>query len=284
MVSDMENCQHGNFAPVETLSILPNSQAGIERHKCVVCAYQGGLRMGIQSTHLSDIPEFPIKCKHGKTAPEYLLLGLPESQAGTGRHKCAICAFHGGYKFGMELWKNDPAIEKPSPSLATVSIVQVEMPVFGANPFLGNKKTFKARVKIDQEKIDAERKDLGLIGEQLVVEYEKKLLRRSRLNDLASKIIHTSVIEGDGAGYDILSYTPSGEKKFIEVKTTTGLVGAPFYMSANEVKFSKQNSQNYYLYRVFELKQKERLGKFFLFQGDVTEQFHFNPVVFQVAR
>jgi len=39
--SDMENCQHGNFAPVNT-RILPNSQAGIERHKCVICAYQGG--------------------------------------------------------------------------------------------------------------------------------------------------------------------------------------------------------------------------------------------------
>src|SRR5688572_21427935 len=115
----MENCQHGNFAPVEILRILPNSQAGIERHKCVVCAYQGGLRMGIQSTHLSEAPEFPVKCKHGKTAPEYLLFGLSESQAGTGRHKCAVCAFHDGYKFGMELGKNDPAIEKSSPSLVT---------------------------------------------------------------------------------------------------------------------------------------------------------------------
>ena len=279
----MENCQHGNFAPVEKLNILPISQAGIERHKCVICAYQGGLRMGIQSTHLNGVPEFPIRCKHGKTAPEYLLLGLPESQAGKGRHKCATCAFHDGFKFGLELGKNNLSIETPAQSHATDDIVQVEMPNFGSNPFLGNKKTFKPR-KVDYTKVDSERRDLGLLGEQLVVAHERKLLTRNHLDDLAFNIIHTSVIEGDGAGYDILSYTLSGEKKFIEVKTTTSRVDAPFYMSANEVEFSKQYSQNYYLYRVFELKQKERRGKFFLFQGDVTEQFHFNPVVFQVAR
>ena len=280
----MENCQHGNFAPVETLRILPNSQAGIERHKCVICAYQVGLRMGIQSTHLSDIPEFPIKCKHRKTAPEYLLLGLPESQAGTGRHKCAICAFYDGFKSGLQLGKKDFSIEKPVSLLATEGIIQVEIPVIGSNPFLGNKKTFKTRKGIDQKKVDSERKDLGLLGEELVFEYERTLLTRSHLDDLASKIIHISVIEGDGAGYDILSYTQSGENKFIEVKTTTGPVNTPFYMSTNEVEFSKQNSQSYYLYRVFELKQKELRGKFFLFQGDVTEQFYFNPVIFQVAR
>ena len=84
------------------------------------------------------------------------------------------------------------------------------------------------------------------------------------------------------AGYDILSYMPSGEKKFIEVKTSTGRVEAPFYISANELEFSKQHSQNYYLYRVFGLKQKERRGKFFLFQGHVTEEFHFTQWFFKL--
>jgi 5-methylcytosine-specific restriction endonuclease McrA len=37
-----------------------------------------------------------IKCSHGKEAPEYLIDGLPISQAGPGRHRCAICAYADG--------------------------------------------------------------------------------------------------------------------------------------------------------------------------------------------
>lgn len=279
----MENCQHGNFAPVKELGGLPVSQAGIERHKCVICAYQGGLRMGIQSTHLNGVPEFPIKCKHGKSAPEYLLLGLPESQAGTGRHKCAVCAFYNGFMFGLELAQTDLSIEKPGLSRTAEGIVQVEIPVLGSNPFLDHERKFKAK-KVDYKKAENERKDLGLLGEQLVIEHERKVLLKKHLDKLADNIIHVSLRDGDGAGYDILSYKPNGEEKFIEVKTTTGLVNTPFYMSANEVDFSKQNSQSYYLYRVFALKQNERRGKFFMYQGDITQQFHFNPTVFQVTR
>lgn len=274
----MENCQHGNFAPVKELSNLPSSQAGIERHKCVICAYQGGLRMGIQTENVSVIADFPIKCKHGKSAPEYLLLGLPESQAGTGRHKCAICAFYDGYQEGLKLSQKNPSIEMP-----VDGIVQVDLPTFGSNPFLEHERTFKPR-KVDYRKVEIERKDLGLLGEKLVIEYERNVLLNKRLEKLAERIIQVSARDGDGAGYDILSYTPSGEEKYIEVKTTKGLVNTPFYMSANEVQFSQLNSQNYYLYRVFELKQNERRGKFFLFHGDVTTHFHFNPMVFQVAR
>jgi len=279
----MENCQHGNFAPVENLSSLPDSQAGIERHKCVICAYQGGLRMGIQTANLSVVPEFPIKCKHGKSTPEYLLLGLPESQAGTGRHKCAICAFHDGFKFGLDLAQNEFPLGKSTPSKTADGIVQVDIPALGSNPFSGKNRTFKAK-KVDYQKADTERKDLGLLGEQLVIEHERRILLKNHLDDLANHIVHIAMRDGDGAGYDILSYTPKGHEKFIEVKTTIGLANTPFYMSANEVEFSKQNHQNYYLYRVFALKQTERRGKFFMFQGDVTEQFHFHPITFQVAR
>lgn len=40
-------------------------------------------------------------CKHGNAAPLDLLAGLPPSQAGAGRHKCAVCAYEAGFEAGL---------------------------------------------------------------------------------------------------------------------------------------------------------------------------------------
>ena len=40
-------------------------------------------------------------CKHDKTAPKDTLNALPESQGGTGRHRCVICAYDAGYQKGL---------------------------------------------------------------------------------------------------------------------------------------------------------------------------------------
>jgi hypothetical protein len=34
----------------------------------------------------------------GKRAPKDVIDALPESQAGKGRHKCAVCAYHAGFE------------------------------------------------------------------------------------------------------------------------------------------------------------------------------------------
>lgn len=36
-------CKHGSTAPIELLNSLPQSQGGIARHKCAVCAYNQGV-------------------------------------------------------------------------------------------------------------------------------------------------------------------------------------------------------------------------------------------------
>jgi len=44
-------------------------------------------------------------CKHGKNAPKYVLREIPESQAGTARHGCVVCAFNAGVEEGRRLEK-----------------------------------------------------------------------------------------------------------------------------------------------------------------------------------
>ncbi len=40
-------------------------------------------------------------CAHEKSAPREMLEELPQSQAGTGRHKCAVCAYNAGFQDGV---------------------------------------------------------------------------------------------------------------------------------------------------------------------------------------
>src|SRR5207249_4854860 len=79
---------------------------------------------------------------------------------------------------------------------------------------------------------------LGLAGEQLVVRYEQERLSRAGHDRLAGKIVHTSAVESDSRGFDILSYETDGRERLIEVKTTRFGALTPFFASRNEVDVS----------------------------------------------
>ena len=79
---------------------------------------------------------------------------------------------------------------------------------------------------------------LGLAGEQLVVRYEQERLSRAGHDRLAGKIVHTSAVESDSRGFDIISYETDGRERLIEVKTTRFGALTPFFASRNEVDVS----------------------------------------------
>jgi Domain of unknown function (DUF3883)/Domain of unknown function (DUF3427) len=121
---------------------------------------------------------------------------------------------------------------------------------------------------------------LGLLGEELVLKEEIKSLRNAGRNDLADKVVHVSVVEGDGAGHDIKSYTPDGQIKFIEVKSTKGNASAAFFISPNEVEFSRKNAKNFYLYRLYDLDSNTRSAKVYVLCGDLTNTLELRPTQF----
>ncbi|MED4461840.1 DUF3427 domain-containing protein [Metabacillus fastidiosus] len=112
------------------------------------------------------------------------------------------------------------------------------------------KREFKGKV-IDFADNEEKNRELGLLGEKLVVESEKRWLEDHNRADLAEKVIHVSEKIGDGTGFDILSFGLDGSKKYIEVKTTRGGIGTPFYISTNEYEFAKLNYKNFFLYRLY---------------------------------
>jgi hypothetical protein len=141
---------------------------------------------------------------------------------------------------------------------------------------------FRARKIIDRSLTDARNVELGLAGEMLVLSHEMQSLRNSCRPELADKILHVARIEGDGAGYDILSYTTTGDIKYIEVKTTTSGDDSSFYMSSNEVSFANQHRINYYLYRVYNFDQLHNTGKFFVINGNDLKDYRLTPINYRV--
>lgn len=114
---------------------------------------------------------------------------------------------------------------------------------------------------------EQENKRLGDLGELLVLEYEKARLRKAGINKVPEQ---KSKSEGDGIGYDILSYDDSGNEKFIEVKTTRQSYLSPFFITRNELERSKKDSDKFVLYRLFEFDEDHNKSKYLTYPGDLS--------------
>lgn len=143
-------------------------------------------------------------------------------------------------------------------------------------------------VKRDYVKSNKNKKIAGDTGEQIILAIEKQKLNDFGRDDLSEKVNWDSKDMGDGLGYDILSYDilPNGEEKeiFIEVKTTTGSINKPFDVSINEVKFSQEHSDSFYIYRVYSLSSGCSKVKYYKIAGSIPENFNLIPTSFQAYK
>lgn len=102
----------------------------------------------------------------------------------------------------------------------------------------------------------ASNQSLGLAGELLVFERERLRVHAEHGEEYVSRVVHVSLTEGDGAGYDIRSVRDTGSgitPYYLEVKTTSGDANTAFYISENEVNFAAANPQSFELVRVHSL-------------------------------
>ena len=128
----------------------------------------------------------------------------------------------------------------------------------------------------DFKKAAKENSMTGNLGEKLVLDYEKAKLRSLAINDVDEKVFLTSSKKekyGNAYPCDIISYDPkTGKEVFIEVKTTRSGINTPFFISAEEVKFSVEHEKEYVLYRVFDA-LKNGAPKFYKTEGKVEDNF-----------
>lgn len=113
--------------------------------------------------------------------------------------------------------------------------------------------------KFDPVERDFRNHVLGKAGEEFVLGVERMRLARAERPDLARRIRWVAAEDGDGAGYDILSFEPNGEERLIEVKTTNGAAKTPFFITRNEQEVSRAHVQTWRLYRVHLFAQTPRI-------------------------
>jgi hypothetical protein len=80
------------------------------------------------------------------------------------------------------------------------------------------------------------------------------------------------------------SYDLDGEVKYIEVKTTKGNNKTSFFMSINEVQFSKSHISNYYIYRLYNFDENNNSGKMYMTKGSVVDEYSLVPISFRVEK
>ena len=94
--------------------------------------------------------------------------------------------------------------------------------------------------------------DTGDMGEHFVADNERRLLAGTPYADG----VNEGCADDFGAGYDIFSFTTDGKPKFLEVKSTTGDLDDPFFISDGELKFARfclEQNLHYELHRVYYL-------------------------------
>ena len=147
-----------------------------------------------------------------------------------------------------------PANARSRPAgIQETAVIQV-----GPPPTLSNepppeelRQTLETARRFDVAGRDERNRALGRAGEERVLYHERATLTGAGRRDLAERVKWVSEEEGDGAGYDIASFSPEGRDRLIEVKTTNGWERTPFHISRNELAVAERMSAAWHLLRLW---------------------------------
>ncbi|WP_177331713.1 DUF3883 domain-containing protein [Pseudomonas sp. NBRC 111123] len=172
--------------------------------------------------------------------------------------------------------------EVKSPAQKSYSAVLVESPVMEERQRLVASTRSRPRLprKFDYAARDEANRKLGRLGEDWVIGYEQHRLTLIGHPELFQSLEWISDTQGDGAGYDILSFESDVLHRYIEVKTTNGGIASPFIVSHNELEFSAEAGEQFYLYRVFQLSGEPKL---FILRGDLSSQLYLKPLDYRAS-
>ncbi|WP_336333203.1 DUF3883 domain-containing protein [Pseudomonas putida] len=172
--------------------------------------------------------------------------------------------------------------EVKTPAQKSYAAALVQSPVMEERQRLVTTAPFRKRLprKLDYAARDEANRKLGRLGEDWVIGYEQHRLSEMGSPELFQKLEWISDTQGDGAGYDILSFENDVVHRYIEVKATNGGIASSFVVSHNELEFSAEAGGQFYLYRVFQLSCDPKL---FILRGDLSSQLYLKPLDFRAS-
>lgn len=133
--------------------------------------------------------------------------------------------------------------------------------------------------KIDFVGRESRNRELGVAGERWVLGLERSRLEAAGRRDLAERVAHVSFERGDGYGFDIESFdVRTAEPRLIEVKSTRCGIGAPFFVTSNELRVSAEHASIYRLYRVHSFGIRTRV---YILEGDLGRSCQLDPTAYR---
>ena len=174
------------------------------------------------------------------------------------------------------------AVKRPAAAIEVVDFTKVraEAPMRSASIKESASAYGRAPIQRDYLQREAQNRSLGLAGEEFVLHFEQWRLLQAGAGQLAERVVHASKVEGDGLGYDIRSFESDGVERLIEVKTTTFGDRTPFFVSANEVRFSSERGEVFHLCRLFDFRAAPR---FFTLDGPIDQHCYLDATTFRAS-
>ncbi len=134
--------------------------------------------------------------------------------------------------------------------------------------------------RFDPAERDARARKLGEEGERFLFQAEQNRLSAKGRDDLAKLVRWVSKEDGDGAGYDILSFSVRGDERWLEVKTTNGPKATPFWISENERRVSEARRDVYRLARLYDFSKKPEM---YCLRPPLTDHVHLTPTQYRAT-
>ncbi|MFZ0296830.1 MAG: DUF3883 domain-containing protein [Candidatus Sulfotelmatobacter sp.] len=166
----------------------------------------------------------------------------------------------------------------PEPLLSTG--IFVEAPPLRADDESVPERLRRLVQKFDPVERDHRNRSLGKAGEEFVIDVEKRQLIETGLPDLARKVRWIAAEDGDGAGYDVLSFSPRGTERLIEVKTTNGSARTPFFLTRNECALANERPTDWQIYRVHLFAMEPRI---FTVTPPLEDSVRLDPAIWRAS-
>ena len=168
------------------------------------------------------------------------------------------------------------------PGIGPVDLVLHPIPLLISDGLMEPRNEIVRAAKRDYAAIEAANSSLGFAGELVVAENEARLLSLAGHKKLAGRVEHVAQSQGDGLGYDVLSFEPNGRERLIEVKTSKYGIATPFFVTDNEVRVSEQYPETYWLYRLYDFDaqtdKNTTQSPAYRLQGNLRESLSLKPV------
>ena len=227
-----------NLIVADYFQMLETELAGHEYSKT---KYRNALMLIVKRTKGS------IEFKHQNISAVLQELGLPwiKGYKPASNYQGALLTAIEGYLANRHEFIVPPA----KPILTHVGNIFVDPP--SAKPAEPKTRELERLVRrFDPAARDARNRQLGKAGEEFVFTLERQRLQQAGHGHLAERVRWVSQQDGDGAGYDIHSFDPTGADRLLEVKTTCGAERTPFYLSRNELALSDERPNEFRLVRL----------------------------------